>query len=223
MRRSFALFFVLALPVSGGIYALGCGGDDGPGAGGGGSGGGKDATADGNGTGGGDDSGNTTGDDGAPPNLFGDTGADACLEGLKCLQVNCPDGGPRSTLSGTVYDPAGKDPVYNALVFVPTAPLDAIATGATCDKCNGGNVSGKPLVSTLTNARGEFSLQDVPIGSNIPLVVQVGKWRRKVTIPSIATACGDNHLTDHNLTRLPRNASEGDMPKIAVATGGKDP
>jgi hypothetical protein len=52
-------------------------------------------------------------------------------------------------------------------------------------------------------------------------VVQVGKWRRKVTIPNVV-ACQDNVLTDPNLSRLPRNRGEGDMPRIAVTTGTCD-
>ncbi|HVZ36006.1 MAG TPA: carboxypeptidase regulatory-like domain-containing protein, partial [Polyangiaceae bacterium] len=65
-----------------------------------------------------------------------------------------------------------------------------------------------------------FVLQNVPVGSDIPLVVQVGEWRREFNIGTVE-ACVDTPVADQTL-RLPSRQSEGDIPKIAVATGALD-
>jgi hypothetical protein len=78
--------------------------------------------------------------------------------------------------------------------------------------------SGSPVAATLSGADGSFTLSGVPAGANVPVVVQVGKWRREgVVIPSVA-ACADTAI-DAELTRLPRNQSEGHLPHIAISTG----
>jgi hypothetical protein len=147
----------------------------------------------------------------------GSTGA-GCT-GLQCQVATCT-GTATTSLSGKVYDPAGKVPLYNVTVYVPNAALDTIPEGVSCDKCSA-QVSGRPIAAALTDATGAFKLTGVPSGTNIPLVMQVGKWRRQVAIPTV-TSCVDNPLTDVNLTRLPKTQSEGHMPKIAVTTGGSD-
>ncbi|HXN31060.1 MAG TPA: carboxypeptidase-like regulatory domain-containing protein, partial [Polyangiaceae bacterium] len=156
---------------------------------------------------------------GGVPNLCPGTGSGGGCTGIACNVAMCP-GGATTTLSGTVLDPAGVNPIYNALVYIPNAPLAPIPTGASCDVC-GATASGSPIADALTDAAGHFSLTNVPTGTNIPLVIQVGKWRRQVTIPTVAS-CTDNPITDPNLTRLPRTQAEGNIPLIALTTGGSD-
>jgi hypothetical protein len=139
----------------------------------------------------------------------------ACT-GLQCQVQACPGGGTTS-LSGTAYAPNGTLPLYNVAVYVPNAPLDPFKPGVSCDRCET-LASGKPIASALTDYQGKFKIANVPVGKDIPLVFQVGKWRRKITIPEVK-ACVDTPLADPNLTRLPRNRSEGDMPRVAVTTG----
>jgi hypothetical protein len=134
--------------------------------------------------------------------------------------VPCP-AGQETTISGVVYDPAGARPLYGVSVYVPGGALAPLPQGAaSCDRC-GAALSGQPLAAAETDATGRFVLRNVPAGSGVPLVMQTGKWRRQVAIPSVV-ACADNAVSDRNLTRLPRNRTEGDLPRIAVSTGGSD-
>ena len=140
-----------------------------------------------------------------------------------CLQqVTCDAGTTTVTgkvVAGTLQQYGAPDPIYNALVYVPNAAVAAFKPGVSCDHC-GAEVSGQPLVVTNTAADGTFTLTNVPVGANIPLVIQLGRWRRQVTIPNVA-ACTTTALPS-SLTRMPRNKQEGDIPQMAIATGNAD-
>jgi hypothetical protein len=138
--------------------------------------------------------------------------------GLECAVATCA-GAAKTTVSGKVYDPAGKVPLYNVAVYVPNAPVPALTDGASCDRCDASIVN--PVTSAVTDEAGGFVLQDAPTGSNIPLVIQVGKWRRQLVIPQV-TSCADTPMMDPQVTRLPRSRAEGDLPHIAISTGGGD-
>lgn len=124
-------------------------------------------------------------------------------------------------MSGVVYEPSGRLPLYNVAVFVPNSTPKPFVEGVSCETC-GASITGSPISITLTDAQGKFTLSNVPVGSNIPLVIQIGRWRRQVTIPTV-TACTNTTLSDSNVTRLPRNKSEGDIPKMALVSGDADP
>ena len=164
--------------------------------------------------------GSKTGSAGSGVNL-GDIPAnspDAPCKGLACMVQKC-DGMPKTTITGKVYDPAGKMPLYNVAVYVPNAPVEPFKEGASCDRCDASILN--PVTSAITDEAGSFVLQDAPVGANVPLVIQVGKWRRQVTIPNVA-ACTDTPLNDPQMMRLPRNKTEGDIPKIAISVGSAD-
>jgi hypothetical protein len=145
-------------------------------------------------------------------------------DSLKCKVMDCPaDSSPSTTtVSGKVYDPAGRVPLYNAVVYIvedPLTTLKPLGQRVKCESCSE-HFPKTAMAVALTASDGSFRLTDVPAGEKIPLVIQLGKWRRVVTIPYVAP-CTDNPQPA-DLTRLPRNSIEGDLPKIAVTTGASD-
>jgi N-acetylneuraminic acid mutarotase len=135
-----------------------------------------------------------------------------------CLQQVTCSGGGTTSISGTVFAPNGVDPLPNAVVYVPNSTVSPFSSSVACDNC--AQASGSPLVGGTTAVDGKFTLTNAPVGTNIPLVIQIGRWRRQVTIPSVASCA--NTAVSAALTRLPRNKSEGDIPKQAFVTGYRD-
>jgi hypothetical protein len=148
----------------------------------------------------------------------GDPGGGGECTGLCEHQVVCGSGGS-TTLRGVVTTPNGELPLYNALVYVPNAPLPAIADGLSCQRCEDEEL-GSPLVATITNPDGTFELPNVPANIEFPLVVKMGKWRRAVQIPAV-TPCTTVDLSIDQ-ARLPRNQGEGNIPRMAISTGRVD-
>ena len=174
------------------------------------------------------------GGDGGEAGAGGDSGP-ACT-GALCTQSMTDDCAgsslPFTSISGTVYDPAGALPLYNVYVYIPSStPLDIDPGNPACTPCEA-PASGGPIISALTDEHGNFNLVQtsasgfgVPSGTNIPLVIQTGKWRKQITIATVpkctATAIPDP-ATPADKLRLPANSTEGDMPVIAF-TSGCDP
>jgi hypothetical protein len=148
-----------------------------------------------------------------------------------CLQQNACG---TTTITGDDTATWGTpDPIFGATVYVPngavgppTYGVTAFAPGVSCDSCST-LVSGSPLVIATTAVDGTFSVENAPCGTDIPLVIQLGRWRRQITIPSVA-CCATTTLTAAK-THLPRtHAGEpgdlrSDIPLLAVSTGAADP
>ncbi len=144
---------------------------------------------------------------------------DACTT-MECAVADCSlKGMPRTSVSGRVMAPNGTLPLAGAMVYVPLSDPGPLPEGPRCDRCDAEPLGGS-LTQTSTDAFGKFSLQDVPAGMDFPIVVQVGSWRRIVNVTALA-ACQDTALSEE-ATRLPRDRSEGDVPRIAVTTGDAD-
>ena len=154
------------------------------------------------------------------------SGSCATAVGWGCTLPDCSNQEVATTITGKVYDPAGKNPIYGAVVYVPANlnELGAVSQGPanSCGTCE--RPQGQPLAGAVTGPDGSFTIAKAPVGSKVPLVVQVGKWRR-MTYVAVDNACAANPITDVNSTRLPRSPSDGDkaaMPKIAIAVGDAD-
>jgi hypothetical protein len=173
--------------------------------------------------------GNTCGGGGRP----GVCGTSIPCTGL-CQQQTACAGGAQTTITGRIVSgatgayivpPFGADPVPNVLVYVPNAPLQYIGNGASCGGCSQ-DVSGSPLVWTRTDYNGTFTLVNVPVGSGIPVVIQLGRWRRGVTF-DITNACATTAVGDIHMPRT-QGGDAGDIPGssniplTAVSTGNAD-
>ena len=165
-------------------------------------------------------------------------GGPACT-GL-CLQQDACTNMSKTTITGKVTAPGHTntalwgtpDPIYGALVYVPNGAAGAPTYGVTpftpgvaCDSCSS-LVSGDPLVSATTGVDGTFTLNNAPCGTNIPVVIQLGRWRRQITVPTVA-CCANTALTNTQ-THLPRNQVgepndvRSDIPLMAFSTGSVD-
>jgi hypothetical protein len=156
------------------------------------------------------------GGDPAKPGKCGCTGV--------CSQIPDCTAGKATSISGTVYDPGGRTPLYNALVYIANNPSDPglkpfTTRSNSCDVC-GATAAGDPLVSVQTGVDGKFTLSNIPTG-DITLVVQLGRWRRIFEF-TIENACAANDLPDAGKLTLPKNKGEGDIPHIATVTGAAD-
>ncbi len=148
-------------------------------------------------------------------------------KGLQCQIVNCTKQGlPPTTISGKVFAPNGTLPLYGVTVYVPNDPVPAFPDGAQCSRCSD-DLPGHAVVQDISKEDGSFSVTDVPVGDNIPVVVTIGKWRRQIVVPRIEQ-CTDNAIAAVDLT-LPKsmtdktpNTTSVDIPKIAISTGSAD-
>ena len=132
--------------------------------------------------------------------------------------------GAKTTVSGIAVTGAWTrpDPLYRALVYIPNIPpgsrLPPLVDGPICNRC----VPLTPdtsVASAITGFDGSFTLENVPAGKGIPLVVQLDRWRYQTTIDVLP--CTNNVLPE-GTARLPRNQKEGDIPLTAISTGRVD-
>ena len=216
-RLRFAAFAALACALAPALLLPACSGasagnlgSKGSGSSGGSSGGGASSSSSGASSGGGSggsSGASSGGGSGGSSGGSGSGGSSGSSSGAAC----------DTKIHGTVWDPAKLKPVYNAIVSIPTAALDPISSGPSCDKC-GQPPSGAPVAVALSGPDGTFMIDNAPSGPDVRIVVQIGKWRRENAPLAAITPCMDNAV-DGELTRLPKNKAEGHLPHIALSTG----
>jgi hypothetical protein len=143
-----------------------------------------------------------------------------------CSQIAGCDagGGAPAVVTGVAVTAALENPhpLQGAIVYVPNlepgANLPPLTDGAGCSVCPS-LVPDDFVTAAVTGPDGRFVLFDVPSGVGIPIVVQLGGWRRQTTIDVVP--CVHNALAPGTV-RLPRNHREGDIPLTAIATGDHD-
>jgi hypothetical protein len=186
----------------------------------------------------GGDGGSSSGTSGSSSGLFGDDGGGSgsssggvavqCPSGTQC-NVSC-SGTATTSISGKVYDPALNNGLYNVVVYVPGGPLQALPPGVPTgsDACNCGALfKSGAVVATTTAVDGTFKLNNAPVGTAVPLVLQIGKWRRYMTVDTSMNSCNNTQVADKTAflrgTLTGTGVSPNDnMPDIAVSTGSAD-
>ena len=179
---------------------------------------------------------NPVSDDGSTP---GPTFTDGGCAGLQCQIANTCTNDGGTTIVGKVMDPAGANPLYNVLAYVPMfdpaqpskipagygiQPITGgvnFPSGVSCDSCSY-LYTGNPIAIGTTGTDGTFTITNAPSGTNIPVVVQVGKWRTHATVSTV-TSC---EQADAGAINMPSSVPASDpivsMPQIAISMGGAD-
>ncbi len=144
-----------------------------------------------------------------------------CTDPL-CDKIPLCTSGTETSITGTVYAPNGIEPLYNAVVYIPKGTVEPFPDTISCDRCD----TPRPAIaSAVTGPDGKFTLKGaIPAGTNIPIVIELGRWRRYHVIPNVAQ-CVPNPLPAAS-TRLPKKQEEfhvrDNIPRMAMVTGSVD-
>ena len=160
-----------------------------------------------------------------PSGTGGDSGQAASVRAPR-HQLQVPAGELRGQRDhdaerATSYDPAGKIPLYNVAVYVPNTSTAGAAAGRRCAELARPGTRRRWSAPSPTPGATSRS-RTCPSAANIPLIVQVGKWRMQYTLSNVSSA---SRTTPQSLAgtklQMPRNHMEGDIPNIAVSTGSR--
>ena len=120
---------------------------------------------------------------------MGDDGGDAAANLPRCIVAtnqcvaSCPGGGVDDRQRHRLR-PGGEEPPLRDRRLRAEHPAGGHLAGRVAATRATASTSGNPIAYAVTDAAGKFTLTGVPDGANIPLVVQVGKWRMQYTLPT---------------------------------------
>ena len=134
-----------------------------------------------------------------------------------------------TAMAGSGLQSGTPDPVPNVTVYVPNGGpppaygVSPVPGGSVCG-CGGTDLV-NPISQTVTAADGSFELKNVPVMANMPLVIQLGRWRREILIPQ-TTACVNTAVPDGTITmpskQIDTTAVSSNIPLTAISTGNTD-
>jgi len=148
---------------------------------------------------------------------FKDDGAPGCAACTTCT----------TAVTGKVYDPSGPAgnnlPLAGISVFQPSGALVTFPDGVACESC--ASLDSPAIARAVTDATGSFTLTNVSPGTNVPIVVQSGRWRRRIVLPSVP-ACATTTPAAGTF-RMPQSRTDGfggvaDIPRTALVTSDNE-
>ena len=156
-------------------------------------------------------------DDGGPGSGDGGLGADGVLgQDMPTFGGTCNGGS--TAVTGTVYAPNGVDPLPNISVYA-ASQVNPFPPANYCARCSAPVDTWYASTKSSTDGTFTLDLAGAPAGATIQFVVEVGRFRKVTMLP--IKACSANAAPKAAAT-LPGKSADGDVPKIAVATGGSD-
>ncbi len=149
----------------------------------------------------------------------GGTGGGPSCTGLACQIHACP-GDAQDDHQRHHLRPGREEPALRHRRLRAQHHARADHPGASCYTC-GELYTGDPIAAALTDATGNFTIENAPDRRQHPARHPGRQVAPPVRPRTTSPSCTNTAVPDGMLT-LPKNGTEGDIPNIAISTGGAD-